>query len=426
MAKKIRKWSRLDNAAKIFPSTSKKTDTCVFRFYCELKEKVVPERLQTALNSAIKEFPDFRCAMRKGAFWYYLEETAAFPTVTNENTAVCSQIYDGDNSALLFNVSYCHNRINLEIFHALADGTGALGFLKTIVYYYLKDIHSDNLPPQIVFMENDSSYTQKNDDSFSKYYRKMNRKQDKPPRRVYNLYSKTGDAENVGVTEAIVSVKEVIAAAHAHNTTLTVFLTAVFFDAIQKEMSLEDKKKPVVIIVPVNLRQYFPSSTMRNFFGLIDISYDFSVNSGDFEDIIKKVSDDFKEKLTKDKLEIRMNKLAGIERNFFAKIAPLPLKDVALRGARRLDEKNRTAVISNVGKVTMPTELADMIDFFGVLASTLTLQLCVCSYMDKLQIGFTSTLVSVDIQKNFIRTLADNGITGTIRSNDFYISGDEN
>ena len=33
-------WSRLDNAAKIFPPNSNKRDTKVFRFTCRLKEEI--------------------------------------------------------------------------------------------------------------------------------------------------------------------------------------------------------------------------------------------------------------------------------------------------------------------------------------------------------------------------------------------------
>ena len=201
------------------------------------------------------------------------------------------------------------------------------------------------------------------------------------------------------------------------------YLTAILFEAVHKEMSLQDSNKPVVLMVPVNLRQFFPSETTKNFFGLMDVEYDFGTRSGDFQDIISVVNSEFKEKLTKEKLAVRMNKLAGIERNVFAKIAPLPLKDVALRAARSIEAKNQTAVISNVGRVTMPDEMKPYINMFGVLSGTLSIQLCMCSFGDMLQIGFTSTFLSTDLQKAFIRALTEQGISVTIRSNDFHEKG---
>lgn len=418
--KKGAKWSRLDNAAKIFPSTSKKTDTSVFRFYCELKEEVRREPLESALGSALREFPNFLCAMRKGAFWYYLEETGTKPQVAEESKPVCSQIYDGDNSALLFEVTYSGRRINLEIFHALADGTGALQFLKTIVYYYLKEVHRDSIGSGLVFMENDASFSEKSDDGFSRYYQKHRKTSGERQRAAYKIRCRRNYDEPLQVIEATASVKQVLEAAHTFDTTLTVYLTAVFFEAIRKGMSLNDRSRPVVIQVPVNLRNYFPSMTTRNFFGLIDVSYDFSRESGEFSDLIEKIDAGFREKLTRENLAARMNKLAGIERNFFAKIAPLPLKNIALRAARGLDESHQTAVISNIGRITMPEEMSGYIDLFGVLASTLELQLCVCSFGDKLQMSFTSAFQSTDLQKNFIRLLTSHGVEIQIRSNDFY------
>ena len=44
------KWSRLENAAKIFPSTTSREDTKVFRFTCELTEMVQEAPLQAALE----------------------------------------------------------------------------------------------------------------------------------------------------------------------------------------------------------------------------------------------------------------------------------------------------------------------------------------------------------------------------------------
>ena len=43
---KLTRWRKLDNAAKIFPATSGKKDTRVFRFSCDLKETIREEILQ--------------------------------------------------------------------------------------------------------------------------------------------------------------------------------------------------------------------------------------------------------------------------------------------------------------------------------------------------------------------------------------------
>ena len=59
MSKKKARWRKLDNAAKLYSAASNKKDTRVFRFYCELKEKVDSDVLQEALNQTMKHFLHF-------------------------------------------------------------------------------------------------------------------------------------------------------------------------------------------------------------------------------------------------------------------------------------------------------------------------------------------------------------------------------
>ena len=63
----IQKWRKLDNAALAFPLVSGKNDTRVFRFYCQLKEKVDGEILQSALDQTMEKYPLFQAVLRKGA-----------------------------------------------------------------------------------------------------------------------------------------------------------------------------------------------------------------------------------------------------------------------------------------------------------------------------------------------------------------------
>ena len=74
--KKELTWSKLDNAAKIFPINSNKYDTKVFRFSCRLKEEIKAEILQNALDKTMHAFPMYGSIIRKGLFWYYFERTS--------------------------------------------------------------------------------------------------------------------------------------------------------------------------------------------------------------------------------------------------------------------------------------------------------------------------------------------------------------
>ena len=417
MPQKQRSWSRLDNAAKIFPSTSEKTDTRVFRFSCQLNEDIDGGILQTAVDKALIDFPGYHCVMKKGLFWYYLEQTDIKPVVCPEYKHPCAALYMGESDRLLFEVTYFRKRINLELYHVLTDGTGAMQFLKTIVYNYITLVHREDFGDTLPEFDVDSSAAEKADDSFRKYYQKQKMPHNETVKKAYRLKGMKNEDDLLGITEVCVSSKSVIDAAHRSGSTMTVFLTALLIDAVHSTMSVADENLPVVIMVPVNLRNFFPSETAKNFFGMISVVYSYKERSGEFGDILEEVSRQFKEKLTKEQLSVRMNRLASLEHNPFVKIAPLPLKNFVLHTARRIGVRGETIVISNVGKVIMPAEFDKYIDRFSVFASTLKLQLCVCSYRDRLTLNFSSAFVSTAVQCAFVRRLTAAGIEAEIQSN---------
>lgn len=421
-------WSRLDNAAKIFTSTAEKSDTRVFRFSCNLTEDIDPEILQRAVNEAVKSYPNFLVVMKKGFFWYYIESCDLLPCVEEENLPVCSAIYDENVRQLLFRVSYYRKRINLEVFHVITDGTGALSLLKTIVYRYIIYRYPERFSENPPLLDADASLSQKWDDSFRKYYDKDSKKMKVKAVKAFNIKGEKLDENRLHAIEGIAAVSSVISAAHEYGTTLTVFITSLYIRALGEEMPLRGRKKPVVINIPVNLRQYFPSETARNFFGMISVSYSFAQRSGEFSDIISEVDKAFKEQLTRERLAVRMNSLSSLEHNPAAMIAPLPLKNLVLRCAKRINNKSQTAVISNCGRVKMPAEFQGLIDMFSLFVSTENIEMSLCSYENKLQIGITTSFKSTDIQRRFFRSLTDMGIDVTIRCNDFYAVGkdDEN
>lgn len=420
MAEK-KSWSRLDNAAKAFPSTSEKSDTRVFRFSCELFEEIDPEILQFAVDKAIEEFPSWLCVMKRGLFWYYLEQSDLKPIVKQEYQRPCSPIYISGRRNLLFEVTYYKKRITLEVYHSLTDGTGSLQCLKTIVLYYLIEKHRDEFT-ELPFFDDKASASGRAEDDFAKYYTKE-KKEKKPKaeivKRAFNIRGIRCDDDAVIYIEGISSVKQVLEAAHKYNTTMTVYLTAAYIYAIGMEMSLQAKRYPVVIGVPVNLRNYFSSETARNFFGMMEVKYNFSERTGAFEDIISEVSNGFKAELTTERLAAGMNSYAALEHNMFVRIAPLFFKDFVIRAVRHSSDKKSTSVISNIGRIIMPEGCEKYINTFNMFTATISTQLCVCSFGDKLQMGFSTAFTTTAIAKNFFRILTDIGIDVEIRSNEY-------
>lgn len=415
--KEVKKWNRLDNVAKIFPPTTSKRDTKVFRFACELNQTVDPNVLQRALDKTLPQFPLYCSILRKGLFWYYFERTTMHPKVFEEQDSPCGPIYDSIGHNLLFTVSYFGRRINLEIFHALSDGTGAIQFLRSLVYAYLAMANPLAFPNGAVLNDYDASADQRQLDAFSKYY-DDNRKISGPRKTTaFRLQGEKLFDNRLGVIAGTMSAKAVLEKAHAYNATLSEFLTAVLILSIHENMSVRNKKKPVIITIPVDLRRFFPAQTARNFFGVIKVTHHFEHNGATLADIVKNTHKQFSEQLTGEAMLGIINKYSAIENNPVIKAIPLAIKIPCLRLAGWWEDRNDTAAFSNLGKIMMPEEAAKQIRLFDVFASTKRPQLCLCTFNDTLSLGFSSPLKNTAVQRCFFRYLSGMGIDIQIISN---------
>lgn len=417
MEKGYSKWRKLDNAALAFPLVTGKNDTRVFRFYCQLKETVDGEVLQQALDQTMKKYPLFQAVLRKGLFWFYLERRDIHATVKQEKRPPCSSLYIPDKKSLLFQVSYHNNRMNFEVFHGLTDGTGAMNFLEELVQNYLILAHPETELPRVEHEEEITPGDQE-EDSFSQYYSsEIPRNKEKKPAAV-KLKGEKLVHSDMDITEVILNVKETLAKARSYGVSITILLTAMLLCSIQEEIPRNRQKKPVTLMIPVNLRNYFPSQSMGNFFGWIEVGYVFEEDTS-FEKVLFSVKHQFQEQLQKDKIAMNMNGYVRIEKNPFVRAVPLEIKKFFLMAGANLGSRSITAVYSNIGIIRLPEEYKEYIERFGIFASTDSLQLCSCSYGNQLVLGFTSKIPDDSIQRNFMKMLKKEEISYKEEKNEF-------
>ncbi len=402
-------WRSLDNAGKMFSGASTAKDTRVFRLYCTLKEDVDRDVLQEALNKTIKKYPIFLSVMRKGLFWHYLEKSELRPVVREEYKEPCSCLYIRDKKALLFEITYFKNRINVEIFHALTDGTGATLFIKELVKNYIYLAHKDEGLEVIDDAHEKIAIAEQESDGFSKYYDPTVKMRMKTKKHAFQIKRGQKEYEPLQVSEATVSAKQLLSVAREKGVSLTVLITAVLICAIHKNMTRVQEKKPVILMVPVNLRKMFPSDSMLNFFGYIDPGYQFGEGDDSFEAVLAATKRYFDDNLTKEEIAHRMNELIAFEKHKILRWAPLGLKNFCIRAGSKMAEKEVTAVFSNMGMIRLREEYAKHVERFGVYTSTPRTEVCVISYADLLYFGFTSRYDSSNIQRSFYQILESLG-----------------
>ncbi|XME03696.1 hypothetical protein QYZ88_005830 [Lachnospiraceae bacterium C1.1] len=412
-------WYKLDNAAKIVPSTARGADTRVFRLSCELKEKVDPEILQKALDETIEEFPFFNCVLHRGFFWYYLEDSNLTATVEEENKPACLPLYIPGHKNLLYRVNYFQKRINLEVFHVLADGTGAFMFLKTMLTRYLQIKHG--IEGDLINTD-DFSLEEKKGDAFNDFYNEQKGLKQLQEMSSVKAYQVSGEIdENLlpHLMEGTVSSSKFLELAHSFKTTVGVLAAALYIKAVIIGMDRSQRRRHVVVSVPVNLRQFFKSGTARNFFGVINIDYNSDDYDGDLTKLIEFVDRSFKEKLSAENIEKTMNSYAGLEHNIAIKMVPLPIKDLVIGFFDGLAKRGITSTMSNLGQIKMPEEVEDYIDRFSAFMTATSQQVCVCSYKDRLVFGEVSPYKTHKIMLNFFRCLTEMGLEVELATNDY-------
>lgn len=411
------KWRKLDNAASAFPAATGKRDTRVFRFYCKLKEAVDGNILQSALDQTIRKYPLYQAVLRKGLFWFYLEQREIAPVVKREDRPPCSKLYIPDKKSLLFEVTYEGERINFEVFHALTDGTGAMEFLQELVRAYLKLAHPEMEFPEI---ERDTEVTDSDqeEDSFSQYYSDDFPKTGEKKEKAARIPGMKVPQDEMRISEIILPVDQVLKQARQRGVSITVLMTAVLLSAISEELPRSQSRKPVSLMVPVNLRNYFPSNSMANFFGWIEVGYHFKENTT-FDEVLIEVKRQFETQLVKERIGRRMSQLVQLEKHPVLRAVPLEIKQWFLMAGTTLGGRTITAVYSNIGVIRMEPEYESYIDRFGIFTSTGSLQLCSCSFGNQLVLGLTSKYKSTNIQRNCLKILKEQELPYREEKEDF-------
>lgn len=413
-------WKRLDNAAKGFSAISDTNNTNVFRISVKLRDPVEPPVLQEAVERTLSEIPSFNIKQRKGLFWYYFESNFSKPLVLEEKSFPCLRIDRWANNGFLFRTSYYGSKINLEVFHALTDGTGALMFLKRLLYNYFSLLCPDRELGECAVFDSTCHPNEYDEDSFLKNYSRSQDKAGHTAKPAYRLRGPRLEKKVTRVITGILPVGQVVARAKSYGATVTEYLSAALMRAIYLGSNARAKGgPPVVLCIPVNLRSFYPSHTLSNFFSYLNIGVRFERELS-FEEILEQVHTEFDRQLRREELEPKLRYNVEAEHNLAVRFLPLAIKKLGLRFIHRRGERGQSCALSNLGIVELPEDICPFVERFDVLMSISSLKplkAAVVSFNGKLTFTFTSALVSADIQQYFFSFLTEEGIETDILSN---------
>ena len=415
---KNNKKRKLDNSAKIFPMMSTKKYSSVFRISACLTEKIEENFLQQAVEKALITFSSFKVKLKGGFFWHYYTENERKPIVQKEPLYPCKYIEPKENNDYLFKVTYQGNKINIDIFHALTDGNSGIHFFKEIIYNYLELKYKEKFKKD-GRTERKIEYT--TEDSYIKYYdAKLPSNTD--GHRAYILKGEKLKNPKVSVIYEKINLQQLMEKAKENGATITQFLTAVLLNAIYKTNYMKYKgRKPIKICIPVDLKKYFKSETINNFFSYITIVADLKQDgSSNFYEILELVKKEFKKKLTENEIKKTMSGNVKIGKNKLISIIPLFLKKIVVKLSYMQIRRYTTITFSNVGRIGIIGEYNDCIEKFMLLIApeqVEKIKCSSCSYDNNLIFTFTSILKESEIEKEFYQILKKQDISVSIETN---------
>jgi NRPS condensation-like uncharacterized protein len=401
---------QLDSTAKIFACIMTEKWQPWFRLTVVLTEIVNPDILQKALDQILPVFPYFTVIVRQGFFWSYFQKTDMSLIVKDDNGIPFSR---ERKQKELLKVLYHNKKISLEMHHILADGYGAVVFLKALLehYFSLKNnliVQNNGIPDNCEIPKHEEY-----EDCMSKYCR-----QDKPGfskgEKAYHISEKNKRNNELTMTVGTIKIPDILQKTREYKVSVTEYLSAVLISSLQIRQKEEKPKRllPIKINVSVDLRKFYDAKTLRNF------SYYYLLgNTRDSEEYTFKTILDRLHQQSKLALsESNLNKSISENMQYFKLInrVPLFIKKAFIRPFYSLlYERAFTCNLTNMGVVDLPQSMQEKIERFDTMANLsryIKLSCGIISCNDNLSVTFINSPDRLDIQKHFFSMLIKEGI----------------
>ena len=415
---------RLDNAALIFPAIRSRTWVNTFRLSAELTEPVDPALLQQALEDLAPRFPSFFVRLGTGLFWYYLESVKEMPQVRPEYAYPLTHMSVKEQKTCCFRVLYFENRIAVEFFHVLTDGTGGLIFLKNLTARYLTLKYGVGIPAEegIVDLSEEPREIEL-EDAFQRTggEKALSRREE----TAYRLRGSLDTSGTMHVITGLIPTEDLVRAAKARNATVTAFLSAVMMDTIAEMQAAHVKKKrwrPVKITVPINLREVFHTDTFRNFVLVLNVGADPRLKDYSIEELCREYRNQIALEAVPEKMAARVTANVKLQHLLSIRLIPLFLKNPIMRCVyHSVGEKKGSINISNLGRIRVPEAMepyVKRIDFMIGVQISYPNNCAVASYGDLTVINMIRNITETELERRFFTRLVKLGIPVRIESND--------
>lgn len=416
------RWYPLDNAAMVYSAIQRDDYSAVYRFSAVMDTKVDPQALQNAVNRVMPRFPGFQVHLRKGIFWYYFDEDPSFfPKVQPDIANPCQPVRFSARDQLL-RVFYYEKRISIELFHALADGSGALVFLKTLVAEYLRQRGIEVPCSQGVLNPAQPPQPGEWEDAYQRYATsRVHRSLKGKP-----AYRHRGTPEpfyTLNITLGIMQVEALKKAAGKYQATITEYLSAGLIQGLL-ELQHEEvlfRERPVALVIPVDLRHYFETNSLRNFILTARVAVDPELGDYTFPELVEQVRYSLRLQTMRQELQARITQNVSLQKSPVLRWIPRPLKNRAIAlGFWLSGERPFSTTFTNPGIFRVPKVMEEHLSRVEVILGqsyTGPANCAAISCGDTFTFSFSGTQKEADLERIFFRWLVREGVPVKVISN---------
>ena len=399
-----------------------KENSTILHVQMEMKEPIEEIALIRAAEQTMKRYPAFAMRLVWTSDGFEYEENKRPAPVFSLQEGKQYHLGSEETNGYLFRISFRDNAIVLSLHHSITDGRGVMEFVKTLLYYYLKET-GVTVNPEGIVRTNEIPY-----DAEAELEETAERFADcsipeEPAGDIGKIVPFAlpetcwDEAGNYSCRSFKVSCssKDAKAAAQRAGTAVSAWLTAVVAKALEKTYDTADKL--MLAVVTANIRPFAQSDTMFNFSGYVTLGIPSQLRTAPFAVEAQQIEAQLRNGNTPEAAVKTIRK----KRREVQEYRKMSFEEVFDSEERKMAEKkkNRQAMaflLTNVGVLKLPKDIyAHLITVDLSLPSFETpVNFSTLTTGDLLTIGATMCFDNPAIAENIQAVMKEQGVSSRI------------
>lgn len=339
------------------------------RIVAALTMQIDPSILASSLQEAVARFPHFGVGLKSEHGRLLFRELDAQVPVFEDDEDQPYVFGDPALNGYLFKVTYAHKTVCFDFHRAMADETGMMTFVKSVLFNYLERAGYPVTTGGAVKLLSSEHFKAEGEDA-------MPRLDDaQASRPVWYMDAKAVvPADYAGDMEEVVHIRVPVAKLRKEYSDIVnipvTYIAPLFSHAVHEMYGGEmEAGEYVVASVQVNLRPYYPSATMRPYHTPVYLAYNRNLSDYPYSTVLMSQKKLLEAQLKPDTLAYSaQRKIADIDRAYEGPVENMDERFSQIQAALR---SRSTYDIAGLGHVILPESMQRLVtELYPVIPSS--------------------------------------------------------